>query len=137
MSDRCDPEVYDKGTIVFFTNTVSSKDMEDWVLAIARDSGQKVDWFWAGGRAVVQALGDLHKVRKAIIKTRDMHDKGYTKAVKELKCFRDEEIEEDIRDIWDYNYRTYDLWSYVCSKCRGRCMPQNHAGWDPTQEGHG
>jgi hypothetical protein len=25
----------------------------------------------------------------------------------------------------------------TCSKCQGRCLPQNHAGWDPTQEGHG
>lgn len=36
--------------------------MEAWAKRLALDSGQKVDWHFVGGRAVVKALGDLEKV---------------------------------------------------------------------------
>ena len=135
--DQCNQEVYDKGTVVFLTNTIRSVRVEEWVQAIAKESGQPVDWHQFAGRAVVKALGDLHKVRKAIVKLRDMHDEGYIEAIMELQCFNSEYAKEGARKIWEQNCRDYDLWSYTCSKCQGRCMPQNHAGWDPTQEGHG
>ena len=136
--EPCNQEVYEKGTIVFVTNTISSKDMEAWTQAIAKESGQLVDWSSFAGRSVMQAVGDLHRVKKAIINLRHMHDEGYTNAVLSLGNFFDKKFaEERIQGIWENNYKEYDLWSYVCSKCRGRCMPQNHAGWDPTQEGHG
>jgi hypothetical protein len=135
--EQCNKDIYDNGTIVFMTNTIRSVDMEAWTQAIAKESGQPVDWSMYAGRAVMQALGDLHKVRKSIINLRKMHDEGYTKAVLALGCFDKEFAEERVKGIWDYNYKEHDLWSYTCSKCRGRCLPQNHAGWDPTQEGHG
>lgn len=134
--DRCDQEVYDKGTVVFLTNTIRSARMEEWVQAIAQHCGQKVDWHQFAGRSVMKALGDLHRVRKAIIHFKDMHDQFLMEALQALR-FQDDENKDYVQGIWEYNYREYDLWSYVCSKCQGRCMPQNHAGWDPTQEGHG
>lgn len=134
--DSCDTEVYEKGTVVFLTNTIGSARMEEWVKNIAQHSGQRVDWHYFGGRGVVKALGDLHRVRKAIISLKEMHDQFLLEALKELR-FHDDENVEYAAGIWEYNYREYDLWSYVCSKCQGRCMPQNHAGWDLTKEGHG
>jgi hypothetical protein len=41
--------------------------------------------------------------------------------------------EPDIGYRWNASY----IEDSGCSKCRGICIPQNHAGWDPTQEGHG
>jgi hypothetical protein len=134
--DKCNQEIYDKGTVVFVSNTIRSVRMEEWVQAIAKESGQPVDWHMYAGRLVMLALGDLHKVRKSIINLRKMHDEGYTAAVLELN-FDSAFVEDRLKGIWDYNCKEYDLWSYTCSKCRGRCLPQNHAGWDPTQEGHG
>ena len=61
MSDRCDKDIYDNGTQVFLTHTISGKDIEKWVQKIAEESGEKVDWHYFGGRAVVLALGDLKK----------------------------------------------------------------------------
>ncbi len=135
--DKCDQEVYDKGTVVFITNTIRTPRMEEWVQKIAADSGQRVDWHQYAGRPVMKALGDLDRVRKAIIKNREMHDDYYVEAVKEYRHQEPEWIAEIIRGIWEYNYREHELGAYLCSKCSGRCLPQNHAGWDPTQEGHG
>lgn len=129
--NKCDSEVYNNGMVVFFTNTIRSVRMEEWVQAIAKDSGQRVDWHWCGGRAVVLALGDLHKVRKAIIRHKNMHDLFLKEAINELYLFDEDYLRRYAAGIWEYNYKTYDLWSYVCSKCQGRCMPQNHAGWQP------
>jgi hypothetical protein len=36
--------------------------MERWVQSIAKDSGQRVDWHYFAGRAVVKALGDADAV---------------------------------------------------------------------------
>lgn len=128
---KCDQEVYDKGEVVFLTNTIRSVRMEEWVQEIVKQSGQRVDWHQFAGRCVVKALGDLHRVRKAIIRLKDMHDQFLTEAMNELRSFDDDHIKRYTSGIWEYNYKEYDLWSYVCSKCQGRCNPQNHAGWQP------
>jgi hypothetical protein len=126
MSDRCDQEVYDKGDVVFITNTIRSTRMEEWVQKIAQDSGQRVDWHQFAGRPVMKALGDLHEVRKAIVKNKDMHDQYYKEAVSEYKFFSDEDNDDRAWGIWKYNMENYELSTYLCSKCRGFCNPQNH-----------
>ena len=137
MSNQCDPEVYQDGTEMFMTNTISSDDMEDWVKMIAADSGQRVDWCYAMGRAHILALGDLNRVKKSILKNRKVHDEGYTKAVREIPGNETENVSRQIDGIWEYNYQNRGLFRTWCSKCPGACLPQNHAGWDPTSEGHG
>ena len=129
MSDRCDQEVYDKGEVVFITNTIRSARMEEWVQKIAQDSGQRVDWHQFAGRPVMKALGDLHAVRKAIVSNKEMHDRFYKEALDELKSFRDDEefFIESSWGIWKSNMDTYDLNDYLCPKCRGVCNPQNHS----------
>lgn len=136
--ERCDQEVYDKGETVFLTNSIRTPDMEAWVQAVAKESGQRVDWRYGCGRAEMLTLGDLNAVRKAILKTSAMHDAGYEKAIKELgDMFDDDHIVHQLRGIWEYNRRENGLFRHTCSKCPGECFPQRHAGWDPTQEGHG
>lgn len=78
---RCDPEVYSKGTTVGLTHTIASCAMEKWVQKVAKESDQRVDWFFMGGRAVIRALGDLEKVREAIQKLLPEHDELFRKAV--------------------------------------------------------
>lgn len=102
--DRCEQEIYDKGETVFLTNSIRTPKMEAWVQAVAKESGQKVDWRYGCGRAEMLALGDLKRVRQAIIKTAAMHDAGYTEAIKELgDMFNDEHIKHQLKGIWEYN----------------------------------
>lgn len=73
--ERCDEEVYKKGTTVFITNTIPTAKLNQWVESVAEESGQKVDWHSVGGRSVVRALGDLNKVRYAILKLLPEHNR--------------------------------------------------------------
>jgi len=77
----CDRKVYKKGTVMFVTNSIPSNAMEEWVKKVAARSGQRVDWHFFGGRAVVKALGDLDKVRSAIVELLPDHDERWRKAV--------------------------------------------------------
>lgn len=77
----CDQDVYTKGTTIFVTDTIRSFNIEPWVQKIAAKSGQRVDWHWSGGRAIVLALGDIEKAREALGSLLDEHDKMYSKAV--------------------------------------------------------
>lgn len=80
----CDAEVYSKGTVVFMTHSIPSAEMEDWVKKVAARSGQRVDWHFCGGRAVVQALGDLNAVEAALVELMQEHDRLQAAAVKPL-----------------------------------------------------
>lgn len=81
----CDENVYKKGTHVFTTSTIPSNAMEGWVKEVAKRSGQRVDWYFFGGRAVVLALGDITKVRHTIELLMPEHDKLYEEACKKLR----------------------------------------------------
>lgn len=60
---KCDPEVYQNGTVVAVLGT--GKRQCDWLVAqAAHMTGQKVDWFSAGGRGVIKARGDVVAVRE-------------------------------------------------------------------------
>lgn len=76
----CDQEVFKKGKVVLVTHSIPSCAMEAWVQKVASKSGQKVDWYFCGGRAVVVALGSIPKVLKALNALRPEHDKLYRKA---------------------------------------------------------
>lgn len=77
----CDPNIFKRGKRVFMTHTIPSNAMERWVQSVAAECGLPVDWHFAGGRAVVMALGDVTKVRAAIEKLLPEHDKLYREAV--------------------------------------------------------
>jgi hypothetical protein len=77
----CDQAVYEDGTPIFETDTIRSFKIEPWVQKIAARSGQKVDWHWAGGRAIVLALGDVGKAREALASLLEDHDRMYAKAL--------------------------------------------------------
>lgn len=70
----CSQDIYQNGTPVFRTDTIHSFDLEPWVQKVAALSGQPVDWHFAGGRAIVLALGDLEKVRAALRELLPEHD---------------------------------------------------------------
>lgn len=76
----CDPEVFQRGTVVFRTSTIPSVAMEGWVLLVRSRSGQRVDWFFCGGRAVVKAIGDLAAVHAAIEHFLPLHEQLYRDA---------------------------------------------------------
>lgn len=70
----CSKDVYANGTPVWKTDTIRSFNLEPWVQKIAKLSGQSVDWHFAGGRAIVLALGDIDKVRAALVELLPEHD---------------------------------------------------------------
>lgn len=80
----CDTEIFKNGVQVFVTHTIPSNAMEGWVKKVAERSGQRVDWHFAGGRAVVLALGDTAKVKSAIQELMPEHDQLYKIALKKL-----------------------------------------------------
>ena len=63
----CDAKVFNKGKAVFVGWDISSNRMENWVQQVAEVSGQRVDWSFCGGRAVVKVLGDIQAVRDAVV----------------------------------------------------------------------
>jgi len=101
MANRCDPAVFERGEVVFITHTIPSAEIESWVQAVARRSGQTVDWHFVGGRAVLRCLGDLNEVRAAILGLRGQHDDAMRRMLAELRL----EMEDDrsIQGVWEYN----------------------------------
>lgn len=99
----CNKDVYNNGTSVFLTHTLSAKDTETWVKEIAKLSGQKVDWHYIAGRANILALGDLTKVRDAIKSLRHMHDHFFFKKAVDSVYFDPEDELRIVKGIWNYN----------------------------------
>jgi len=66
----CDKEIWEKGEHVFsIYDGMKCADIEDWVKnIIAKESGQRVDWYYFGGVAVVKVIGDCKKVCRVIKK---------------------------------------------------------------------
>ena len=50
---KCDKDIYENGTEVFFTHTIYADDLETWINKVAEESGQKVDWHYYAGRAII------------------------------------------------------------------------------------
>lgn len=61
----CDREVFEKGHSVAMLDAWSA-DAEEWVQAVARESGQRVDWHYSGGVANVLFIGDPARVLAAV-----------------------------------------------------------------------
>ena len=102
MLDPCQIEIYEKGTEVFLTHTIATKDIEEWIKKVAKESGQKVDWYYAGGRAFVLALGDIDKVKETLKKLRPEHDELYRKASAQYMG-DDYDSSHMINGIWNYS----------------------------------
>ena len=63
---KCDPEVYQNGTVVAMITSITFDECEAFVDLVSRKTGQKVDWFPAAGHRIVKAVGDVGKVREWI-----------------------------------------------------------------------
>lgn len=87
----CDREIFQSGEQVFITHTIPSNAMERWGKRVARLSGQRVDWHFAGGRAVVLAVGDLARVQAAVNLLMPLHDA--------LQAVSTAEIEADLLEL--------------------------------------
>lgn len=79
--EPCDQDVFTYGRVMFITNSIPSNAMERWVKEVASISGQRVDWSFFGGRAVVRALGDLGLVHDALAQLKPKHDDLWRTAV--------------------------------------------------------
>lgn len=61
----CDHEVFTKGEPIA-TIHARSPAAEEWVQAVAKESGQRVDWHYSSGIASVLFIGDRAAVNAAI-----------------------------------------------------------------------
>ena len=83
----CDPDIYENGTTVLVTHSMKDKAIEGWVKKVAEQSGQPVDWFWLGGRAIVRTTGDVATVRKTMYDLQEEHDQLFFESINPM--FRD------------------------------------------------
>ncbi len=67
MGDRCDGRVFKDGHAIVLLDGCMHR-VEQWVQAVARESGQLVDWHYSGGVAQVLYVGDFAKVDAAVEK---------------------------------------------------------------------
>lgn len=67
MSDLppCAPDIFKNGHSICTIDGCSHR-VEEWVKAVAKESGQRVDWHYSGGIANVLYLGDYAAVAKAV-----------------------------------------------------------------------
>jgi len=75
---ECDKKVYKKGEHIATIINLESDEIERLVKSASNDSGQRIDWHYFGGRAVVKALGDLDKARDYLkLKLEEYGHEGY------------------------------------------------------------
>lgn len=63
----CDQDIFNSGEAVCAIAGISSNRMETFIQRVARSTGERVDWHFAGGRAIIKVLGDAAKVRASIL----------------------------------------------------------------------
>jgi hypothetical protein len=56
-TERCDPEVYERGEFLCVLHA-RKEQVESWCQLVAALSGNRVDWSYVAGRAVVKFLGN-------------------------------------------------------------------------------
>jgi hypothetical protein len=67
----CADDIFRNGTPILMVSTGATggnHPFEEWVQAVAAASGQRVDWHYNGGRAVVKVLGDVSAACNAAAK---------------------------------------------------------------------
>ena len=62
----CADDIFRDGTAICVIASISSNRMERFIQSVAISTGERVDWHFVGGRAVVKVLGDEAKVRASI-----------------------------------------------------------------------
>lgn len=65
-----DRECLDKGTVIYRGHGGDAHQIEAWVRKLAKESGQRLDWFFAIDTVVVKCLGDMNKASEAVGKLR-------------------------------------------------------------------
>ena len=83
--EQCDPKFIKFGKPVLTIHAILSDEIEALVRKLADISGQKVDWRFTNGKAVVLVIGDVEKVKKAFEKIKPEHDRLYQKALERLQ----------------------------------------------------
>ena len=61
----CDKEISEHGRVIAHFHARATTT-EDWVKRVAAESGQRVDWHYSAGYAIVLFIGDYAKVRAAV-----------------------------------------------------------------------
>lgn len=105
MSDLepCDTDIYENGECVFITHTIRSPQIEEFVVKVREESGEPVDWHFAGGRARVLTTGDVSKVRDTLLANRELHDQLFKSRINRGFNESQEQIQRRIDGVWRFN----------------------------------
>jgi len=68
QATRCNSDVYNNGRTIAVINSIGNERTELIVRLAARESNQKIDWFYMAGRAIVRVIGDPYKALDALQK---------------------------------------------------------------------
>ncbi|MFY0656175.1 MAG: hypothetical protein JXR12_05320 [Neptunomonas phycophila] len=66
MADKCNKDIYEKGSVVAVLDG-GSKVIEEATQNASKECGFDIDWYYFGGRAVVKTLGDVNKARESVL----------------------------------------------------------------------
>jgi hypothetical protein len=67
VPDRCDPEIYEFGSVVAIAATHGAVAFEEWITAVRQfNFSDRIDWHYVAGRAVVKVIGSTKRVKKAM-----------------------------------------------------------------------
>ncbi len=69
---ECDAEVYRNGELIGIVAGIGADYIESLIVCVRNNSGQRVDWHYAGGRAIVKAIGNIDAVKKEFLKIKDI-----------------------------------------------------------------
>ncbi len=65
MSDKCNEEIYKKGSVVAMLSGCTSV-IESIVVQASKDSGIEMDWHYFAVRGIIKTLGDVKLAASAI-----------------------------------------------------------------------
>jgi hypothetical protein len=62
MLKPCDSKIYEKGIVVAIIADRNAQEIESLVTDARKQTGQRVDWHYIGGRGVIKVIGNTEKV---------------------------------------------------------------------------
>lgn len=63
---NCDQDIFNNGKTVAILTNIKPQILNLYCQIISEETNQKIDWHFAGGRAIVKALGNLTLIDNAM-----------------------------------------------------------------------
>lgn len=64
--EPCEENIFKNGKFVTMITGGSSQLIELYINLCSEECGQKMDWHYVGGRAVIKTIGDVEKAKRCL-----------------------------------------------------------------------